>query len=64
VSRRRLDDATVTISVGELRAIVRAEIDDALARARTKPARPPKSRPEDAWTPAQAAFDAKLRVRR
>ena len=59
---RRVDDATVTISIGELRAIIRAEVEAALARSRTKPAKAPKAGPET-WTPAHAAAELGLRVR-
>jgi hypothetical protein len=61
---RRQDDAVVTISVGELRAIVRAEVEAALARSRTKPARTPKSTADGAWSPADSAAEIGLRVRR
>lgn len=61
---RRGDAAVITISVGELREIVRAAVEEALARSKTRPAKRPKPTAEGAWTPAQAAFDAGLRVRR
>jgi hypothetical protein len=60
---RRGDDRVIAISVGELRAIVRDAVEEALARSRTKPAKRPKAA-DDAWSPARAAADAGLRVRR
>jgi hypothetical protein len=58
----RRADAVVAISIGALRAIVRAEVESAIARSKTRPAKRPKS--TEPWTPETALHAIGGRVRR
>jgi hypothetical protein len=64
VTRRRQDDATVTISVGELRAIIRAEIDAALRTSRGSRQPKQKATANGEWSPETAIHEWGLVVPR
>lgn len=59
---RKVDAATIAITVAELREIVRAEIEAALARVGTRPVK--RSKPTEDWTPEAALAAVGARVRK